>query len=183
VQIVSLLASGNPSRWIRRMALFGSIATLRAQAPQTPGFGIAFTYVDELMRPGSGLMARLRGIGPGDAQKIELGSGVFAIEQVYETKPRVEGFFESHRKYIDVQVIVEGEELMEVVDVSAIAVNQAYREERDLITYQDATKASQLRLIAGQAAIFFPADVHMPTLRLGAAAVLVRKTVVKVPVA
>jgi biofilm protein TabA len=72
---------------------------------------------------------------------------------------------------------------MEVVDVSAIAVNQAYREERDLITYQDATKASQLRLIAGQAAIFFPADVHMPTLRLGAAAVLVRKTVVKVPVA
>ena len=165
------------------MALFGSIAALRAQAPHTRGFGIAFTYVDEMMRPGSGLMSRIRGIGPGDTQKIELGSGVFAIEQVYETRARSDGFFESHRKYIDVQVIVEGEELMEVVDVGAIAVNQPYREERDLITYQVATNASQLRLFAGQAAIFFPVDVHMPTLRIGASAVLVRKTVVKVPVA
>jgi beta-galactosidase beta subunit len=32
-------------------------------------------------------------------------------------------------------------------------------------------------------AVYFPADVHQPSLRAGEAAVLVRKTVVKVPVA
>lgn len=135
------------------------------------------------MRAGSSAHARIRAIARGDAQKIELSGGAFAIEQVYETKVRAEGFFESHRKYIDVQVIVEGEELMEVIDVSGIAVNQPYQEERDLITYRDTTNASHLRLVAGQATVFFPVDVHMPTLRLGSSAVLVRKTVVKIPVA
>jgi biofilm protein TabA len=164
------------------MALFGSIASLRAQAPQTPVFSLAFAYVEDLMRSDSGARSRIRAIARGDAHKLELGSGAFAIEQVYETKIRSEGFFESHRKYIDLQVIVEGEELMEVVDVASITVNQSYQEERDLITYSEAANASQLRLFEGHAAIFFPVDVHMPTLRLHTSASLVRKTVVKIPV-
>ncbi len=164
------------------MALFGSIASLRTQAPQTPVFALAFAYVDELMRVDSGARSRIRAIARGEAQKLELGSGAVAIEQVYETKLRSEGFFESHRKFIDLQVIVEGEELMEVADVASITANQPYQEERDLITYLDTANASHLRLVAGQAAIFFPVDVHMPTLRLHTSASLVRKTVVKIPV-
>ena len=164
------------------MALFGSLAAVRAQAPQTPAFILAFDYIEDLMQPDSQARRRIRGLAAGESKKLELGAGAFAIEQVYETKTRAEGFFESHRKYIDVQVIVEGEEMMEVVDASGIAVKQDYQEERDLITYHDATNPSQLRLVAGQATIFFPVDVHMPTLRLGSAATLVRKTVVKIPV-
>lgn len=164
------------------MALFGSLATLRAQAPQTSGFAAAFAYADELMRPASAARTRLRGIAAGGAQRVELGDGVFAMEQVYETKPRADGFFESHRKYIDVQIVVEGEELIEVVEASRITVREPYAAERDLIMYQDAPTTSQLRIVAGEAAIFFPVDVHMPSLRLGDAPALVRKSVVKVPV-
>ena len=164
------------------MALFGSLATLRAQAPQTPGFAAAFAYVEDLLRTDSAARARLRGIASGESQKIELSGGAFAIEQVYETRPRAEGFFESHRKYIDVQVIVEGEELMEVVDAARIAAKGAYNPERDLVLYEDCRTASRLHVGAGEATIYFPVDVHMPTLRTGAAPVLVRKTVVKVPV-
>lgn len=166
------------------MSLFGSFATVRAQAPQTPGFVTAFAYIEELMRPESTGRNRLRGIARGESRKLELEGGVFAMEQVYETKPRAEGFFESHRKFIDVQVIVEGEELMEVIDASRITIRDAYVPERDLITYHDAKDASALRLLAGEAAIFFPVDVHMPSLRLhSTTSALVRKTVVKVPVA
>ena len=165
------------------MALFGSFATVRSQASQYPGFEAAFTYIDDLMRVDSSARARLRAIAPGASGKVELGGGVFAVEQVYQTKPRAESFFESHRKFIDVQVVVEGEELMVVIDASRIAVREPYVSERDLITYLEATDASELRLRAGDAAIFFPVDVHMPSVRLHAPAVLVRKTVVKVPVA
>lgn len=165
------------------MALLGSFATVRAQTPPTPGFATAFAYVEELLRAGSPAQARLKKIPKGESKKIELAGGVFAIEQVYETKPRAEGFFESHRKYIDVQVVVEGEETMELVEASRIAVKDAYQPERDVIIYADFAGASQLRVVAGHAAIFFPVDAHMPTLRTGVAAVLVRKTVVKVPVA
>ena len=164
------------------MALFGSLTTVRSQAPQNERFNAAFKYIDDLMRIDSAARLRLRGIAAGAAEKIELGAGVFAVEQVYRTKSRAESFFESHRKYIDVQVIVEGEELMEVIDASRIAVRDPYVSERDLITYVDAADGSELRLRAGEAAIFFPVDVHMPSMQLRGSSVLVRKTVVKVPV-
>jgi YhcH/YjgK/YiaL family protein len=164
------------------MALFGTIATLRAQAPQTPAFAAAFAYVEELMRANSPAQARLRALARGETKKIELAHGALAIEQVYETKPRAEGFFESHRKNIDLQVVVEGEELMEVVDLARIAVREPYNAERDLVLFGDAPDASHLRVTAGLATIFFPADVHMPTLQLRGAPALVRKTVVKIPV-
>ena len=164
------------------MALFGTVSALRAQAPQTAGFQAAFSHIDQLLRPGSPSAGQLRGMKSGDVEKVDLGSGVFAINQVYDSKPRADGFFESHRKFIDVQLIFEGEEVIEVIDVSRITVRQPYNAERDLILYADAADASHLRLVAGHAAIFFPVDVHMPSLRPGTAAGLVRKSVVKVPV-
>lgn len=164
------------------MSLFGSFSTVRAQAPQTPGFLAAFAYVEDLLREDSAARARLRGIAVGSSHKVELTGGAFAIEQVYATKPRADGFFESHRKYIDVQVVVEGEELMEVLDVSRITARLPYDPERDFQAYEDGVGASHLRLTAGEATIFFPVDVHMPSLRSGVGPVVVRKTVVKVPV-
>lgn len=165
------------------MALHGSFATVRAQAPNAPGFATAFAYVAEVLRPDSPAAARLRGVAAGKSQKVELDGGVFVMEQAYETKPRSEGFFESHRRYIDVQVVVEGEEIMELADASRMAVKEPYNSERDLIVYQDNPDASLLRMTAGEAAIFYPVDVHMPSLRLRAQPALVRKVVVKVPVA
>ena len=164
------------------MALYGSIETVRAQAPRGDGFATAFAYVEELFRPGSPAGQRVRGIALGDTIKTELAGGAFVIEQAYETRLRADGFFESHRKYIDVQVIFEGEELMEVADIARMTAKQPYNEKRDLIIYDDSTESSLLRVHPGQAAVFFPSDVHMPTLRVRAVAVNVRKCVVKVPV-
>lgn len=164
------------------MALYGSLATLRAQSPRIEGLATAFAYLEELWRPGSPVQQRLRAMADGEAQKIDLGGGVFVIEQVYETKLRADGFFESHRKYIDVQAILDGEELMEVSDLGRVTVRQPYHAERDVIIYEDSTEASLLRVYPQQAAIFFPEDVHMPTLRIRAEPVRVRKSVVKVPV-
>ncbi len=164
------------------MAIIGSVETVRGQTPRTPAFAVAWTYIEQLLRPGSALNARIGALAAGDSQKHDLGAGVFAIEQAYQTKPRAEGFFESHRKYLDIQVVVAGRETMELADLSRAKVRQPYQEERDLITYEDVVDASLLRVVAGEAAVFYPPDVHMPSLRLGDAAVLVRKSVLKVPV-
>lgn len=165
------------------MALFGTLATLRAQAPATAAFTAAFDYADELLRPGSPSAAALGAMAPGDVRRRELPAGAFVMEQVYDARPRSEGFFESHRKYIDLQVIVEGDEVMEVVDRSRIAARGPYEADRDLALYQDVGDASRLRVTAGLAAIFFPADVHMPSLQSPAGPSRVRKAVVKIPVA
>ena len=164
------------------MALHGSLATVRAQTSNLEGFATAFAYLDQLFTAGSPVQARVRGIALDESIKTELGGGVFVIEQAYATRIRADGFFESHRKYIDVQAILEGEEMMEVSDISRMTVKRPYQEPRDLIIYEDNTGASLLRLYPGEVAVFYPADVHMPTMRVRADAVNVRKCVVKVPV-
>ncbi|MGH6629195.1 MAG: YhcH/YjgK/YiaL family protein [Burkholderiales bacterium] len=162
------------------MALFGPFHIVRAQNASKARFAAAFGYVEEMLRPGSLERRRLAGLAASASQRIELAGGAFAIEAAYFTKPRAEGFFESHRKYIDVQVIVEGEELMEVEDIAQLVVAEAYDAERDFIKYAATPAASVLRMRAGDGAIFHPADGHMPSLQWRGP-VLVRKTVVKVP--
>jgi biofilm protein TabA len=164
------------------MAIYGSIDTVRAQTPRTDGFATGFAYLKELFTAGSEVQRRVCAVVPGERNKIELGGGAFVLEEAYMTKLRADGFFESHRNYTDIQAIFEGEELMEVADISRMTVRQPYNEKRDLIIYEDSTDATLLRVYAGQAAVFFPTDVHMPTMRVRAAAVNVRKCVVKVPV-
>lgn len=165
------------------MAKFGPFPSLRAQIPATAQFAAAFDYVAEALRPDSAAHQRILAIAPGQTGREELAGGAFALEQVYEAKPRPEGFFESHRKYIDVQVIIAGTELMEVADIARLSVTLPFVPERDLIKYADCTQASRLFMQPGDAAIFYPEDGHMPSLRVDGAPALVRKTVVKVPVA
>lgn len=165
------------------MAQFGSLASLREQNG-TPQFAAAFAYAADALRAGSPVHARIAAMPAGTSERVELGGGVFAMEQVYAAKPRAEGFFESHRKYIDVQVIVAGIEAMEVEDIARLRVTAAYDPERDLLKYDPATPdAARLVLRAGEAALFFPSDGHMPSLQVDGKPTLVRKTVVKVPVA
>lgn len=165
------------------MAQFGSLAQL-AQQNNTPQFAAAFAYAAEALTPGSAVHARIAAMAAGTVGRVELAGGAFAMEQVYLAKPRAEGFFESHRKYIDVQVVVEGIETMEVEDIARLTVTQPYDAEKDFIKYGiEVPEASKLVVRAGEATLFFPADGHMPSLRIEGKPALVRKTVVKVPVA
>lgn len=162
------------------MALFGPISMLRSQCLPLEKCAGVIAYLDELF-PGKAASIRLNSIGVGITERVELADGAFALEQVYRSKVRREGFFESHRKYIDVQVVFEGEEQMEIVDLGRAKVRHDYDPQRDLIVYEDAT-GSLLRLHAGDAAVFYPGDVHMPGLCGEGGPALVRKTVIKIPV-
>ena len=164
------------------MAKFGPYSTLVSQLPYSTQFASAFNYVAEALQSGSVANARIRALAVGASEKVGLGHGVFVIEACYPSKLRHEGFFESHRKYIDVQVVVAGEEAMEVEDISRLSITDAYDAERDLIIYADTSGASRLTMRAGDVALFFPSDGHMPSLQI-AGQMLVHKTVVKVPVA
>jgi YhcH/YjgK/YiaL family protein len=137
--------------------------------------------LDECFRPGSEAWSRVRSVAVGQSGRTELEGGAYALEQVYLSKPRAEGFFESHKAYIDVQVIVEGEERIEVAEISKLSLVEDKTPEKDVIIYGPFEGASVLRLGAGEASVLFPVDGHMPSLAIATPA-LVRKIVVKVPV-
>lgn len=165
------------------MALFGSLATVRAQLAGSPSFERTLAYVEEILRPGSPSQKRLLAVPEGETERVELGEGVFALEQAYVAKPRAEGRWEAHRVYIDVQVIVTGDELMEVAETSRLVVTEDRTPEKDVLFFGNYDGGSVLRMRAGDIAVFYPIDAHKPSLAAGNPAALVRKTVVKVPVA
>lgn len=163
------------------MAIFGPFSSIQQQVAADPRFRAASAYVAEALQAHSVAAQRLARLAAGVTERIDLSGGSFALDQVYVPRLRPDGFFESHRKYIDVQVIVAGEELMEVQDISRLVVSDPYNAERDLLKYADSADTSVLKMRAGDVAVFFPEDGHMPSLRWRNADV-VRKTVVKVPV-
>jgi len=163
------------------MAILGPFSTVKSQIAFDPRFNAALAYVAEALRAGSTANVRIAQVAAGTTGRVDLSGGSFALEQVYVPKARPEGFFESHRKYIDVQVIVTGEELMEVEDIARLSATAAYNPERDLIKYADTSVGSVLRMRAGDVAVFFPEDGHMPSLHWRGTG-NVHKTVVKVPV-
>lgn len=165
------------------MAILGTYREIRPWLEKDPRFAAAIRYVDELLWTGSEAAARIRGVASGDTNRVEREEGTFALEQAYPTRDRAVCFFESHRRFIDVQVVVEGAEVMEVEPVGRLTVTSPYDAEKDLIKYGDSASASRFVLRAGDAAVFLPEDGHMPTLGLAPTPANVRKSVVKVPVA
>jgi biofilm protein TabA len=162
------------------MALLGTLSTVRAQLGHPDHFHPALAYIEEAFRPGSAAHQQLFALAPGQTERIELAGGAFVLAQAYLTKPRAEGRWETHRAYIDVQVIVAGEESMEVADRAKLTLAEDLTPGRDVIFYQPFDRGSVLRFGPGDLAIYHPTDGHNGGLAV-AAPVLVRKIVVKVP--
>jgi len=163
------------------MAIFGSVSTVRAQTAHLTWLQPAFIYIDEISKPETAAHRKLMSLAPGETFRRELIGGIFGLEQTYLTKPRAEATYETHRKYVDVQVVFEGEEFMEVADATGMTVRDAYNPDRDATFYHDVTYGNVLRLRKGEAAVYFPADAHKGNVQV-AGPLLVRKVVVKVPV-
>ena len=106
------------------------------------------------------------------------GTHIFAIVNEYDTIDEAGEQMESHRKYIDVQYIVKGEELIGHDFLYEQQVSRAYDEETDYMLYAE-RPAFYSKLAKGQFAIFFTTDLHMPNLKVNAS-IPVKKVVVKI---
>jgi YhcH/YjgK/YiaL family protein len=122
---------------------------------------------------------------PDGRYEIE-GPSLVVILQQYTSKPVEQARWESHRRYIDVQYMLSGVELMGWAWRPTMAPAGDYDEAKDIIFYTDPGGAlgiptTLLPLTAGMFAIFGPDDVHLPGVALGRPAP-VRKAVFKVAV-
>lgn len=162
------------------MAIFGTLEVVREQVKDKK-FNRAFEYLETVLKDGTIENKRLLTYSIDAFEKINLDKNNFGLEQVYYTKDRNKCFFESHRKYIDVQFILDGEEIIEVSDIKNLDVTFPYDENMDIIKYNDNVNASIVKLQKGDVAIFFQEDGHMPCIKLNKPGKVV-KTVVKVAV-
>jgi YhcH/YjgK/YiaL family protein len=104
------------------------------------------------------------------------GDQVYAMVQNVQGRSREESTLESHKRYIDIQLVLDGSEGMGWKSLSSCEqLVVEYNDDKDVQRFSDEPDTI-LKLKAGQYAIFFPEDAHMPLLGSGE----IHKVVIKV---
>jgi biofilm protein TabA len=133
-----------------------------------PLFPQAFAFLRE-----TDLMALAPGRYP-----IE-GEALFAIIQEADGRARADAQLECHRKYIDIQLVLQGTDEMGWKPLHDCREPVAeYSDKRDIRFFFDAS-ASWITVPVGAYCVFFPEDAHAPLVGAGP----IRKVVLKIAVA
>ena len=94
-----------------------------------------------------------------DNQRVELnGDLVYCTRFTYETIPQEESFFEAHRRYLDIHIMVEGKERVDVNRPEDLKLTDA-QEGNDFYAYQGESWHSTV-LKPGEFLVVFPGDAH-----------------------
>jgi YhcH/YjgK/YiaL family protein len=115
------------------------------------------------------------------------GDRIYASISSYDTRTPEALRWETHRVYIDIQVMLAGREEVLVQDAAGLLSSETYKPEKDVEFYDSVTSSTRdgihrVTLSPGLLGLFFPEDAHAPCAAIGAQA-RVRKLVVKVAVA
>ena len=147
------------------MALFGTLETLKSQVCDFK-FEKAFSFIQKLQDSNSDEYKTLANTKIDECTKLVLDENCFVLFQSYITKDKVDCFYESHKKYIDIQYIFGGEEIMEVENVNNLEVSSAYDEKLDYAKHFQSKRSSSLLIKESEMAIFYPHDAHMPCIKI-----------------
>lgn len=117
-----------------------------------------------------------------DGGRIDIdGDNVYAMVQTAKTRNPMEAQYEAHRRYIDLQYLITGSELILVTDTASLPVATAYDEEKDVVFLQDGAWEVALPMTPGRFAILYPQDAHKPCCTMDDS-VEIRKCVIKIRV-
>jgi len=104
------------------------------------------------------------------------GDRVYAVVANDKARRREEAKLEAHRKYIDIQFVISGNEEMGWKPLKSCgAVSVAYNPEKD-IEFLAGSPDTWITVAPGSFVIFFPEDAHAPLVGAGT----IHKVVVKV---
>ena len=108
------------------------------------------------------------------------GNDIYAMVFEYDTHDGINSKLEGHKKYIDIQYMVIGNEKINVSKLLDQSLAEKYNVEKDYHLFTNNSKTS-LHLNEGMFIIFYPDDLHMPELKIDKPE-KVKKIVIKVKV-
>lgn len=111
-----------------------------------------------------------------------LGNQIYALVSHYNSKLPQEARFETHRNYIDIQLVVSGSEFLEVRNAQGLSVSEPYKPDIEFYSTPSARTCHEMLLEPGVALILYPEDAHRPGIAIDGVPKPVHKLVVKVAV-
>lgn len=100
----------------------------------------------------------------------------YFIEE-YTHKDNISSHWRSHRQYIYVYIIISGEEIMDINDISELQVLQQYNSKSDQILYSGYSQ-TRIRLIEKNIVVLYPEDAYRIHYHPNS---LIKKCVIKIP--
>ncbi len=98
----------------------------------------------------------LSGLGE---QRVDLkGDAVYCTKFTYSTVPDAESFFEAHRRYLDIHIMLAGSERIEIASPADLTEDET-RRAGDFRAY-DGPGRQSLILSPGEFLVVFPDDAH-----------------------
>lgn len=105
----------------------------------------------------NGLQA-VEALGAPETGRYEFDGGFFMVQKG-STKPMEEGTFEAHRKYVDIQIILEGSEEVAWQDITDLTTAIEYNPEKDAERLNGSFE-HVMKITEGMFYIAFPHDGH-----------------------
>jgi YhcH/YjgK/YiaL family protein len=117
-----------------------------------------------------------------EAKRYDIdGDNLYVLVSEYNSKDPKTTRFEAHKKYIDIQYVVSGNEQMGITPLKEQdAVLQAYDASKD-IEFLSVKKSKMVDATPANFLVFFPEDAHMPGV-MNKTSVPVKKAVVKLKI-
>lgn len=113
--------------------------------------------------------------------RYDLSDGVYGNLDKYVSKCASRCRYEAHRKYFDVQIIIEGEEIIYVAPTNSLDASENYDSLKDVTFYFDSDDGEGIQMKKNDVLILSPCDAHKPCVLFEKPS-LVKKLVLKVPV-
>ena len=113
--------------------------------------------------------------------RYELGDGVFVNVSRAETKKLSDCGYEVHRKYADVQYLIEGGEKIDVCDSEKLSYTKNCLDTDDYAFLENTDACSTAYLEKGDFAILLPGEAHRPMVAIGDEPKTELKAVAKIP--
>ena len=107
----------------------------------------------------------------------------YANVDEYTTKTLENCKLEAHKKYIDIQILLDGVEELDYINVEGVKVKEAYIPERDIMFFDTPEKVlNRIILGTGKFVLLYPHEAHQPQMAYKNIPSKVKKVVVKIPV-
>jgi len=129
--------------------IFDSICNGQRYYSLLPGIQDVFSYVENHLK------------NPAADGRYDVSDNVYVMVKRYETEPAQNLRYETHQKWVDVQVMIKGTEYMGWKNVDPAQWNDPYDEETDA-SFHPSMTGDDLKVDAGMFVIFFPEDAHKP---------------------
>ena len=122
------------------MAIYGTLDACAAQVGDRPHFGPAIGFLKAVLDGSHPAARTIRELPQGQIERLDLagegGEDAYALLQHPSTRARADQLAESHRQYADIQAVIDGDEILEVMPLEGLETTQPYSAEKDVALYR-----------------------------------------------